>query len=495
MKKLFSILLALVFVIGMLGTAFVTPQEEDTQSSIDSLLNKGKCTTLIVGKDATADGSVLLAHTEDLGDDSAHHLIVVPRVKYGPEDEFELYSGGSIPQAEETYAYIASTIFDMDYIPGTITTGINEYQVSIANNYSPSREELVPEDEYELKPGGVIWTEFQQIALERAETAREAVEIMGQLSEDCWLSGDPGTAFGIADSNEGWFIEIPREGQWAAKRVPDDGYAMMANCFRIGEIDFDDNENFMWSEDVVNFAVERGWYDPASGEPFNFAETYGNPSVLAGKWNTRRHWRVESLLAEFVPEVTVEDAISILRDHYEGTEYDLTNGYEVSPHHTDERTICRTYTEVSIVAQLRNWLPVEIGGVAWWAMDAPCSSVYTPWYMGILEVPYEYTIGTNVEDEESAYWAFNTLGNLVDEHYGDMIGDIREAWAAFEAKELKLQPVVEKVALKAYHKDSERARQFLTRYSNGLGMKTVNMAHKMADKLERNLLREEVSMK
>lgn len=495
MKKLFSILLALVFVIGMFGTGFVAAQEEDTQSSIDSLLIRGKCTTLIVGKDATLDSSVFLAHNEDLGGPSTQHLIVVPRIQHEPGDEFELYSGGSIPQPEETYAYIASTIFDMDYIPGTITTGINEYQVSIANNYAPSREELVPEDEYELKEGGVIWTEFQQIALERAKTAREAVEIMGQLSEDCWLSGDPGTAFGIADPNEGWFIEIPREGQWVAKRVPDDGYAMMANCFRIGEIDFDDNENFMWSENVVNFAVERGWYDPASGEPFNFAETYGDPARAERPSNIRRHWRVESLLAEFVPEVTVEDVISIMRDHYEGTEYDLTNGYEVSPHHTQERSICRTSTEVCIVAQLRNWLPAEIGGVAWWALSAPCSSVFVPWYMGILEVPYEYTIGTDVEDDESAFWAFNRLEGLVDAHYGDLIGDVREAWAAFEAKELKLQPVVEKVALKAYYKDSERARQFLTRYSNGLGMKAINMAHKMADKLERDLLREVMPLK
>jgi len=491
----------------MFGTAFVTPQEEDAQSTL--LMDEGKCTTLIVGKDATAQyrvppfggerigpdsrgkkgpkatgRSVLLAHNEDLGDNSAQHLIVRPRIQHEPGEVFELYSGGSIPQVEETYAYIASTIFDIDYIPGTITSGINEYQVAIGNNMTYSRDELIPpEGKWSLLEGGVIWTEFTQLALERAESAREAVEIMGHLSETCWLSGDPGTAFGIADPNEGWFIEIPREGQWVAKRVPDDGYAMMANCFRIGAVDFEDEEKFMYSGDLVNFAIERGFYDPASG-PFNFAEAYGDLAKAEAPSNTRRHWRVESLLAGFAPEVTVEDVMSIMRDHYEGTEYDLTNGYEVSPHHTPERSICRTSTEVCIVAQLRNWLPAEIGGVAWWALSAPCSSVFVPWYMGILEVPYEYTIGTNVEDDESAYWAFNRLEGLVDAQYGDLIGDVREAWAEFEQEELAIQPIVEEVALKAYYEDSKLARQFLTSYSNALGIKAVNKARRIAGKLD-----------
>ena len=163
-----------------------------------------KCTTLIVGKNATADGSVLLGHNEDLGDNSAQHIIVVPRKQHLPEEEFELYSGGTIPQVEETYAYIATRVFDIDYIPGTITSGINEYQVSIGNNMTYSRDELIPpEGKWSLKYNGIIWTEFSKIVLERAKTAREAVEIIGWLSEEYGLSGDPGTAFGVADPNEG----------------------------------------------------------------------------------------------------------------------------------------------------------------------------------------------------------------------------------------------------------------------------------------------------
>lgn len=177
-----------------------------------------------------------------------------------------------------------------------------------------------------------------------------------------------------------------------------------------------------------------------------------------------------------------------MRDHYEGTEYDLTNGYELgSPHQTDEYTVCNDDTEICIVAQLRNWLPAEIGGVAWWALSAPCSSVFIPWYMGILEVPYEYTIGTNKKDkkgEESAYWAFNGLKDLVDAQYGDLIGDVREVWAEFEQEELAIQPIVEEVALKAYYEDSKLARQLLTSYSNALGIKAINKAHRIADEVD-----------
>ncbi len=481
MKKGVSILIGLLVVWMSLG-ALVTQQKENTKL-IEVSFRKDwkKCTSLIVGKDATADGSVLLAHNEDLGGHAAHHLIVVPRKKHELGEAFKLYSGGEIPQVKETYAYIASTIFDMDYVPGTLTSGINEYQVAIGNNVASSRKELVPPEK--IHKGGIIWTEFAQIALERTKTAREAVEIMGHLSEEYWLSADPGTMFVIADANEGWIIEIPRGGQWVAKRVPDDGYAVIANTFRIGEVDCEDEENFLCSKDLINFAVERGWYDPASGEPFNFAKVYGNPRSLESVSNTRRHWRCESLLADFAPEVKLADVMSIMRDHLEGTEYDLTNKYETSPHRTRQRVICVLSTEVSMVAQLRNWLPAEIGGVAWWALSTPCTSVYIPWYMGILEVPYAYQIGTNEYDEESAYWAFNRLPNLVDAKYGNLIGDVRAIWADIEPKALALQEIVEEVALRTYDKDRRLARLFLTYYSNALGMKALNEANKLADEL------------
>lgn len=169
------------------------------------------CTTIIVGKNKTDDGSVMIAHSEELGDNAAQILVVVPRMTHEEGEVYESLSGAKIPQPKETYGYIASKIFDKEYYPGDITSGINEYQVSVANNMTWTRE--VPEDTaWDLIDGGIIWTEFTQLVLERAKTAIEGIQLVGELCEKYRLSGDPGTAFGIADPNEGWFIEIAIDG-------------------------------------------------------------------------------------------------------------------------------------------------------------------------------------------------------------------------------------------------------------------------------------------
>ena len=253
------------------------------------------CTTVIVGKDKTVDGSVMIAHSEELGD-SPQHLVVVPRKTYEPGEMYISYSGAKIPQPEETYAYIASTIFDKDYYPGDFTTGINEYQVSVANNMSWTRG--VPEDTaWDVVEGGVFWTEFTQLVLERCKTAREGVELMGRLCEEYTLSCDPGTMYGIADPTEGWFIEIATDGQWIAQRVPDDGFVMRANSYRIGIVDLD-SPDILHSPDLVQCAIDKGWYDPETG-PFSFADVYGEPSVQEDSYNTLRHEIVDKMLADY----------------------------------------------------------------------------------------------------------------------------------------------------------------------------------------------------
>ena len=172
--------------------------------------------------------------------------------------------------------------------------------------------------------------------------------------------------FGITDPDEGWWIEIAQEGQWVAQRVPDNEAQMRANTFRIGVVDFD-SDDFMYSDDLVSYAEEKGWYDH-NDKPFNFTKVYGDPEKVSSPYNTRRHERVQELLEKYIPTVKPADLMAILRDHYEDTEYDLTTPEKPSPHHTDERTCCRMSTEYSLVAQSRNWLPASIGAVCWWAM-------------------------------------------------------------------------------------------------------------------------------
>ena len=314
----FAILLALFLAPA---DALANPAATDVKLDRPSAVVE-RCSSIIVGKETTKDGSVLLAHNEDLANYCAHHYVYAPHAKHLPGETVTLFGGTIIPQPAETYGYSATKIFDKAYSPGDITSGVNEHQVAIVNNMSYRRDAptTLPTE------GRIIWTELTQLALERAKTAREAVEIIGDLVHTYKLGGDSGAMFAVTDVNEGWWVEVTLEGQWAAQRVPDNSFGVRANIFRIGEIDFADSENFKYSSDVVSYAQSMGWYK--EGEPFHFAKTYAAPEKLNDPYNTRRQWRAEEMLAQQPRQLTPASIIAVLRDHYEGTPYDLTNGYK-----------------------------------------------------------------------------------------------------------------------------------------------------------------------
>jgi dipeptidase len=433
-----------------------------------------RCSSIIVGKKATKDGSVLLAHNEDLANYSAHHYVYRPHVKHGEGKVVTTYWGAKIPQVAETYAYTATKIFDKAYVPGDITSGINEHQVAVANNMSYRRD--APK---ELPTQGrVIWTEFTQLALERSRTAREAVRVIGDLVHTYKLGSDSGTMFAVTDTNEGWWVEVTLDGQWVAQRVPDNSVGVRANIFRIGEVDFKDPSNFMFSDDLVEYAQKMGWYDGKG--VFNFAQTYAAPEKLNDPYNTRRQWRAEELLKTQASSITPRDVIAVLRDHYEGTPYELTNGHKRgSPHHTDERTLCSINTEVSVVCQSRGWLPAEIGAVCWRAMATPCTSVYTPWYFGSRDVPAAYRTGSNLFTKNTAYWTFRNLSRHTDVRYQTVIGKTRKQIEAFERHEFEAQVKVEKNAMTLYGRNKESASSFLTKYTNDKALQALRLVNSL----------------
>lgn len=430
---------------------------------------RADCTTFIAGREATADGSVLLAHNEDLGNNAAQHYLVVPREHHDPGEVVTLWGGAEIPEVGETFGYIATTVFDIDFIPGDITTGINEHQVMVANNLAYQRSAISPAP----TDGRVLWTEFTRLALERAATAREAVLLIGQLSEDYGLGGDPGTLFGVADPDEGWWVEVTQAGPWVAERVPDDAVSVRANTWRIGAVDLTDSDRFLGSADLVSFAEARGWYDPEEG-PFDFVSAYGDPHAIDATWNTHREARVLALLGARLPAIRPEDAQAALRDHYEGTDQDLTDGYrEGSPHHTPERTLCVLSTEIASVCVARAWLAPEVGGLCWRALATPCSSVFVPWYLGQDDVPTPYTLGTDEPTVGSAYWAFRDLGTTVDGRYRRRIGATRELLGALEEAEREAQPALEEQAEALLADDPAAARALLTEASDAWAAEAV----------------------
>ena len=433
-----------------------------------------RCSAIIVGKKATKDGSVILAHNEDLANFSAHHYMYQPRVIHGEGKVFTSYWGAKIPQVAETFAYSATKIFDKSYSPGDITSGMNEHQVAVANDMAELRDAPV---DLPTK-GRIIWTEMTQLALERSKTAREAVKVIGDMVHTYKLGSDSGTMFAVTDINEGWWVEVTLEGQWVAQRVADDSIGFRANMFRIGEVNFNDPANFMFSEDLVEYAKKMGWYD--GKEAFNFSKVYA-PANPNETYSTRRQWRAEELLQKQVGSVTPKDIMAVLRDHYEGTKYDLTNNYKKgSPHHTNERTICSITTEASVICQSRGWLPAEIGAICWRAMTTPCTSVYTPWYLGSKDVPAAYRTGTNQYTGNSAYWTFRNLSRFADIRYEAVNEKIRKKLEAFEKKEFEAQESMEKSAVKLYGQNKGKAEKFLTSYTNDMAAKAMHLVNSLA---------------
>lgn len=439
--------------------------------------NNGRpnCSSIIVGKDVAADDSMILGHNEDLGDYPAQHYINVPHATHRPGEYVTTYYGARVPQVRETFSYTGSTIFDISYIPGDVTSGINEHNVAVVNNASYRRDApaILPTD------GRIIWTEFTKFALERARTAVEAVEVIGDLASRYKLGADSGTIFGVIDPTEGWWVEVTLEGQWAAQRVAPDTASERANIFGIGVIDFDDPANFRYSDDLVSYARRQGWY--VSG-PFNFTSVYAEPDDVDSPYNTRRTARMRELLEGPVRDRTVDPQLimTILRDHYEGTPYDLTDGYtRGSPHQTDERTLCRLDTEVSTVIQARaeicgRRVPADIGAICWRAMATPCTSIYTPWYLGSRNVPKPYRTGVSQFTDNSAYWTARNLSMVVDMRYRPPVIDrIKEARERFEGAEFRNQAKVEATALRLYDRDPCAARDYLSRYTSRLAMEAL----------------------
>ncbi len=507
------------------------------------------CTIIAVGKKASADGSVIISHT-DTGEDS--RIFVVPGKTYKPGEKAPVYLGiqeadrplnddgeilGYIPQVEKTYKYFQSAY-----------SHLNEHQLGIGESTTTQRKELACTQEND---GQIMTIEQAQIfALQRYKKAKPAAKFIGDLMTKYGFlpsSGDGSEALVIADTEEIWVLEIFGVGSgwkpnskkpgaiWAAQRLPEDKATMIPNWSIIKEIDAKDTENFMVSENYMQDAIDRGWYNPLSGKPFNWQETYA--PTCAVEYATSRFWlfhqtfvpnlkewpdrfmkenpykgispyyqQVEPLsiypfAVEPEEKISVQDIIKFQRSTFEGTIYDMTAGpewfvfdslgvYKKSPLATpfpskDLRTLLKmTYRRpvarhrghYGMVLQLRDWLPNEIGGVYWVYLDNPYFSPYVPIYAGNLSVDDTYkTFNPDEYDEKSARWAIDFVDNLANLKFQKVIEDVRNVRNPFEAEIYVRQKSVEEKALSLYKKDPKKAQIFLTDYSNGLMQNVTKM--------------------
>ena len=446
------------------------------------LLALPECYTIIAGKQATADGSVLVAHNEDGDPRFFTRLRRVERNEYGPQALFTLRSGAQIPQADTTFSYLWLEMPTLDFSDLLL----NEYGVAVVSNGCPSRE-----DQGVLIEGG-IGPMLRHLVAQRARTARDGVKLVGRLIEHFGYS-DSGRSLMICDSSEGWVVGLVRGRHWVAARVPDDMVAVIANTYTIRSIDLSDTLNYYGSADLIDYARERGWYDPSDGA-FSFETAYANRNDRYAPSNTHRQWSGLNILSGGtvpLPEekplpfcvkpkqpVTPGLLFSVLRDHYEGTPFIRTESQNPNPHRGHTLSICRPQTNSGSVFQLRSGMPTAIGNVWWLALWQPCSTPFVPVYLGIETVPAQLYFPVDPDSagtakdyhsipHDKAYRILGELAQKTDEHYPDLINKIRPVWEEFERRSFMMQGEIEKTALVLWHQDRNAAIDVLTRYSQG----------------------------
>lgn len=461
------------------------------------------CTSIIVGRDATVDGSVLVTHAEELRGDTAQQIQRMVRKNHQPDELWLLKSGREIPHLETEFAFLQyNSNFEYPGVSDAYCAWnpnyLNEWGVITGDNAASERKDL----KAELPEAGISSAEIKHAMATRAKTAREAVLLAGELIEKYGFdktgtdrSRADGIMYLVADADEGWWMEVVTGHHWIAQRCPDDSIMMRANSFRIGEIDFDDAGNFLGSGHLVTNAIEKRWFNPDTDGDFNFSKTYGDPESLRSSNNRLRELMCiktfspshpikdmsdeypESMIFTPDKKISKKGLMSFMRTHNEGTRYDSTDGYSLgNPHFTENRTICTSYTVSSSVAQLRCWLPIEIGACLWVAQNSPCTSIYIPWYLGTQNIPQVYENGTDRYDPDSAWWRFKILGMIANMNYKNCSEIIQPVWSKDEKNMFKIQDSIEKVALEIYRKDPEHARSFLTEYCSGLALTAYEKA-------------------
>lgn len=445
------------------------------------------CTNLIAAKGATTDGSVMMTYSADSHNlfGFLHHSPAGKHPKGSVRKIFEWDTNkplGEIPEAEETYNVIGN---------------MNEHQVVIGESTWGGRPELADTTgQAVMDYGSLIY-----VTLERAKTAREALDIMTDLVAKHGYASS-GESFTIADKNEVWVLEMIGKGAekgavWIAVRIPDNAISGHANEPRIRKVNLKDKENVRHSKDMISFARKRGYFT-GKDEEFSFADVYGEHDASTRRGCDARVWSYfrrfnndadkyfawcnadsdEPMPLYIVPDrkVSLAEMQKSMRDHFEGTPYEMTSDVGAGPFHSPyrwrpmeyevdgkkycmERAIATQQTGWSYVSQTRDWLPDPVGGVLWFGTDDTNTCVYMPIYCGVTKVPTELAEGDiNTLDLRSNFWVNNIVANQAYNRYDQMIDDIRKVQGSLEKGfqanrpdvEEKLTAIVNSGDMKAY---------------------------------------------
>ena len=458
------------------------------------------CTNFLVGKDASQDGSTMISYAADsYALYGFLHFVPAADHAEGAVHEVKDWDTGkplcTIPQVAHTYNVVGN---------------MNEHQLAIGETTWGGRPELESGE-------GIDYGSLIYIALERCKTAREAIKCMTDLVAEYGYASS-GETFSIADPNEVWLMELIGKGKvekgavWVATRVPDDCIAAHANQARFTTINFKDKENWMWSKDVVSFARKQGYFE-GKDKDFNFQEAYA-PYDFSGLYVCEA--RVWSFFRKFSDDmdkyfdfasgktfvetggkyagermplyikpnhkVSAQELKDCMRDQYEGTPLDITQGPDAGPWNSKlrygslgfqydsvqywfERPIATQQTAWSFVAQMRGYEGANAGGIFWFGVDDAATSLYVPMYSSITAVPECFQEGNGdlyTYSPTAAWWTYNIVANWAYSKYSAMLPDIQKVQSAWEDKfNSQIAVIDQQVAAM----DQQQAQKFLTDYS------------------------------
>ena len=421
------------------------------------------CTNFIITRGASTDGSVMVTYAAD-----SHALYGAlykhnPAAKYNPMlAVYEWDSGkylGDIPEAQKTYATVGN---------------MNEHSVIITETTFGGRSEL-------RNPSGLIdYGSLIYITLQRATTAREAIDIIVELANTYGYYSS-GESFSIADENEAWIMELIGKGKdkkgivWVARRIPDGYISAHANQARITTFPLNDKENCLYAEDVITLAREKGYFS-GKDEEFSFAGAYAPLDFSALRGCEARVWSFFRMFAEGMDKyedyamgynphnpmplwvkptnkISPKQVFDAMRDHYEGTKMDMTTDIGAGGHglpyrwrpmnfevdgktYLNERAIATQQTAFWLCGQARK----DKVGILWFGMDDAATSCLTPIYCNTTEVPATMAEGNGSmldHSDTSAFWIFNRVTNFAYLRYDLMSKDIRKVVDHWENTMLK----------------------------------------------------------
>ena len=487
------------------------------------------CTDILVGREASTDGSVMSTHAADCGvcDFTWRHvpaadhkpgamrkLYRIDQLRTWPPSEglkwdmvLKDFTGVEIPQVPHTYGYHHSIFGYM-----------NDRQLAVAESTISNARKL----SNPTPTPALNISMLTLLAMERCRTARESIKLMGSLAEEYGYGESMGgEMLAVSDAREIWIFEVmpvgplwtPKSGKpgavWAAQRVPDDHVSVCTNEARIGEMDLANSDYFLASGHVVTFAVEAGLYSPKAGKPFSWKRAYSpsDGSAASTEGGRSRMWRFFDLVApsqKFKPEtanmdfpfsvkpdakLSARDVMALTRDKSEGTVFDPVRGLRGGPfknpnYYKGTRLISVPNVEYTTLTQCRSWLPDPIGGIVWVALGAQDTSCYVPFYAGATEIPKSFGIGDHyVLNRDSARWAFDYVDFHVQVAYSAAIEDVKAARKTWEDGALERIPEVDARAAELYKKNPKEAVRHVTGFGLNNATNVVNAWWKLGDDL------------